>query len=244
LLELIDPVERLRSVNDLLSREVELSAMQAKIQSEVRDEISKSQRDYFLREQVRAIHKELGDQDERFQEFDDYRKKIKRAKMSKEADLEALKQLSRLEQMHPDSAEASIVRTYMDWLVELPWSRSTQDVIDIKEAKIELDKDHYALDKVKNRILEYLSVRKLNRKMKGPILCFVGPPGVGKTSLGRAISRAMKRKFIRISLGGIRDEAEIRGHRRTLYRGLAGPDIARTQTVRQQQPCFHDGRNR
>ncbi|TFG93913.1 MAG: endopeptidase La, partial [Calditrichales bacterium] len=159
LLELIDPVERLRQVNNLLSREVELSSMQAKIQSEVKDEISKSQRDYFLREQVRAIHKELGDQDERFQELDDYRKKIKRAKMLKEADLEALKQLSRLEQMHPDSAEASIVRTYLDWLVELPWSRSTPDVIDIKEAKIELDMDHYALDKVKDRILEYLSVR-------------------------------------------------------------------------------------
>jgi len=238
LLELIDPVERLRSVNNLLSREVELSAMQAKIQSEVKDEISKSQRDYFLREQVRAIHKELGDQDERFQEFDDYRKKIKRAKMSKEADLEALKQLGRLEQMHPDSAEASIVRTYMDWLVELPWSRSTQDVIDIKEAKIELDKDHYALDKVKNRILEYLSVRKLNRKMKGPILCFVGPPGVGKTSLGRAIARAMKRKFIRISLGGIRDEAEIRGHRRTYIGALPGRILQGLKQCGSNNPVF------
>jgi ATP-dependent Lon protease len=238
LLELIDPVQRLKQVNNLLSREVELSAMQAKIQSEVKDEISKSQRDYFLREQVRAIHKELGDQDERFQELDDYSKKIKRAKMSKEADLEALKQLNRLEQMHPDSAEASVVRTYLDWLVELPWSRSTQDVIDIKEAKIELDKDHYALDKVKDRILEYLSVRKLNRKMKGPILCFVGPPGVGKTSLGRAIARAMKRKFIRISLGGIRDEAEIRGHRRTYIGALPGRILQGLKQCGSNNPVF------
>jgi len=238
LLELIDPVERLKQVNNLLSREVELSAMQAKIQSEVKDEISKSQRDYFLREQVRAIHKELGDQDERFHELDDYRKKIKRAKMLKEADLEALKQLSRLEQMHPDSAEASVVRTYLDWLVELPWSRSTQDVIDIKEAKIELDKDHYALDKVKDRILEYLSVRKLNRKMKGPILCFVGPPGVGKTSLGRAIARAMKRKFVRISLGGIRDEAEIRGHRRTYIGALPGRILQGLKQCGSNNPVF------
>ena len=238
LLELIDPVQRLKQVNNLLSREVELSAMQAKIQSEVKDEISKSQRDYFLREQVRAIHKELGDQDERFQELDDYRKKIKRAKMLKEADLEALKQLGRLEQMHPDSAEASVVRTYLDWLVELPWSRSTQDVIDIKEAKIELDKDHYALDKVKDRILEYLSVRKLNRKMKGPILCFVGPPGVGKTSLGRAIARAMKRKFIRISLGGIRDEAEIRGHRRTYIGALPGRILQGLKQCGSNNPVF------
>ena len=238
LLELIDPVQRLKQVNNLLSREVDLSAMQAKIQSEVKDEISKSQRDYFLREQVRAIHKELGDQDERFQELDDYRKKIKRAKMLKEADLEALKQLSRLEQMHPDSAEASVVRTYLDWLVELPWSRSTQDGIDIKGAKLELDKDHYALDKVKDRILEYLSVRKLNRKMKGPILCFVGPPGVGKTSLGRAIARAMKRKFVRISLGGIRDEAEIRGHRRTYIGALPGRILQGLKQCGSNNPVF------
>jgi len=238
LLELVDPIERLRNVNDLLSREVELSAMQAKIQSEVRDEISKNQRDYFLREQVRAIHKELGDQDEKFQELEDYRRRIKRAKMSREADLEALKQLNRLEQMHPDSAEASIVRTYLDWLVDMPWKRSTEDVIDIKEAKGELNKDHFALDKVKDRILEYLSVRKLNRKMKGPILCFVGPPGVGKTSLGRAIARAMKRKFVRISLGGIRDEAEIRGHRRTYIGALPGRILQGLKQCGSNNPVF------
>jgi len=222
LLEIANPVERLKKINDLLSREVELSSMQAKIQSDVRDEISKNQRDFFLREQMRAIHKELGESDERAQEIAEYKKKIKKAKMSKEAGKEALKQLKRLEQMHPDSGEASVVRTYLDWLVEMPWSKATKDIIDIKNAQKVLDKDHFGLNKVKDRILEYLSVRKLNPKMKGPILCFVGPPGVGKTSLGQAIARAMKRKFIRISLGGIRDEAEIRGHRRTYIGALPG----------------------
>ena len=222
LLELIDPAERLKKVNELLSREVELSSMQAKIQSDVKDEISKSQRDYFLREQVRVIHKELGEDDGKLKEIEDYRRKIRRAKMSKDADKEALKQLKRLDQMHPDSAEASVVRTYLDWLVELPWSKITKDIIDIKNAKTVLDEDHFGLKHVKDRILEYLSVRKLNPKMKGPILCFVGPPGVGKTSLGQAIARAVKRKFVRISLGGIRDEAEIRGHRRTYIGALPG----------------------
>lgn len=238
LLELTDPVERLKNVNDLLSREVELSAMQAKIQSEVRDEISKNQRDYFLREQVRAIHKELGDQDDRIQEIEDYRKKIKKARMPRESEIEALKQLKRLDQMHPDSAEASIVRTYLDWLIEMPWSKSTPDVIDIKAAKVELDRDHYALDKVKDRILEHLSVHKLNKKMKGPILCFVGPPGVGKTSLGRAIARAMKRKFVRISLGGIRDEAEIRGHRRTYIGAMPGRILQGLKQAGTHNPVF------
>jgi ATP-dependent Lon protease len=222
LLETIDPVKRLKNVNDLLVHEVQLSTMQAKIQSEVKDEISKSQRDYFLREQVRAIHRELGEQDENQQEYDEYRKRIKQAKMPKEADKEAVKQLNRLEKMHPDSAESTVVRTYLDWLVEMPWSKSSKDVIDIIRAKKVLDQDHYGLDNVKNRVLEYLSVRKLNPKMKGPILCFVGPPGVGKTSLGQSIARAMKRKFIRISLGGMRDEAEIRGHRRTYIGALPG----------------------
>ncbi|MCP4106940.1 MAG: endopeptidase La [Desulfobacteraceae bacterium] len=238
LLELIDPLERLRKVNDLLSREVELSAMQAKIQSDVRDEISKSQRDYFLREQVRAIHKELGEFDEKIQEVEEYTKKIKKAKMSKEADKEAKKQLKRMEQMHTDSAEASIIRTYLDWLVEMPWSKSTKDVLDIKAAKKVLDKDHYALDKVKDRILEYLSVRKLNSNMKGPILCFVGPPGVGKTSLGKSIARAMKRKFVRISLGGIRDEAEIRGHRRTYIGALPGRMLQGLKQCGTNNPVF------
>ena len=238
LLELIDPVERLKKVNELLSREVELSSMQAKIQSNVKDEISKSQRDYFLREQVRVIHKELGEDDGKLKEIGDYRRKIRRAKMSKSADKEALKQLKRLEQMHHDSAEASVIRTYLDWLVEMPWSKTTKDVIDIKNAKTVLDKDHFGLKHVKDRILEYLSVRKLNPKMKGPILCFVGPPGVGKTSLGQAIARAMKRKFIRISLGGIRDEAEIRGHRRTYIGAMPGRILQGLKQSGANNPVF------
>jgi ATP-dependent Lon protease len=238
LLELIDPVERLKKVNELLSREVELSSMQAKIQSDVKDEISKSQRDYFLREQVRVIHKELGEDDEKLKEIEDYRKKIRKAKMSKSADKEALKQLKRLEQMHSDSAESSVVRTYLDWLVEMPWSKTTKDVFNIKNAKTVLDKDHFGLKHVKDRILEYLSVRKLNPKMKGPILCFVGPPGVGKTSLGQAIARAMKRKFVRISLGGIRDEAEIRGHRRTYIGALPGRILQGLKQSGANNPVF------
>ena len=238
LLELIDPVERLKKVNELLSREVELSSMQAKIQSDVKDEISKSQRDYFLREQVRVIHKELGEDDGRLKEIEDYRRKIRRAKMSKSADKEALKQLKRLDQMHADSAEASVVRTYLDWLVELPWSKATKDIIDIKNAKTVLDEDHFGLKHVKDRILEYLSVRKLNPKMKGPILCFVGPPGVGKTSLGQAIARAVKRKFVRISLGGIRDEAEIRGHRRTYIGALPGRILQGLKQSGANNPVF------
>jgi ATP-dependent Lon protease len=238
LLELFDPVDRLRKVNDLLSREVDLSAMQAKIQSDVRDEISKSQRDYFLREQVRAIHKELGESDEKAQEIAEYRKRIKKAKMPKPAEEEAVKQLKRLEQMHPDSAESSVVRTYLDWLTDMPWSKSTKDIIDIKNAKTVLDSQHYGLDKIKDRILEYLSVRKLNPNMKGPILCFVGPPGVGKTSLGQAISRAMNRKFHRISLGGIHDEAEIRGHRRTYIGALPGRILQGLKHCGSNNPVF------
>lgn len=238
LLELFDPVERLRKVNDLLSREVDLSAMQAKIQSDVRDEISKSQRDYFLREQMRAIHRELGENDERALELEEYRKKVKKAKMPDEAEKEALKQIRRLEQMHPDSAESSVVRTYLDWLTELPWSKSTKDFLDIKNAQAVLDAQHYGLEKIKDRILEYLSVRKLNPNTKGPILCFVGPPGVGKTSLGQAIARAMKRKFHRISLGGIHDEAEIRGHRRTYIGALPGRILQGLKQCGTNNPVF------
>jgi ATP-dependent Lon protease len=238
LLEIADPKLRLKKVNDLLAREVQLSTMQAKIQSEVKEEMSRSQRDYFLREQVRAINRELGESDEVQIEVEDYKKKIKRARMPKEVNKEATKQLKRLEQMHPESAESTVVRTYLDWLVDMPWSKSSKDVIDIKKAKQVLDKDHYGLDNVKKRILEYLSVRKLNPKMKGPILCFVGPPGVGKTSLGQAIARALKRKFIRISLGGIRDEAEIRGHRRTYIGALPGRILQGLKQCRTNNPVF------
>ncbi len=238
LLEMNDPVHKLHVVNDLLSKELEVSAMQAKIQSDARQEISKTQRDYFLREQMRAIHKELGDIDEKAQEVSEYTKKIKKAKMSREAEKEAFKQLKRLEQMHADAAEASVVRTYVDWLVEVPWSKSTREVLNIKKAQKVLDEDHYDLQKVKDRILEYLSVRKLNKQMKGPILCFVGPPGVGKTSLGRSIARAMNRRFFRMSLGGIRDEAEIRGHRRTYIGAMPGRIIQGLKQCGTNNPVF------
>lgn len=238
LLELSDPIKRLRKVNDYLTREVELSTMQAKIQSNVRDEISKSQRDYFLREQVRAIHKELGEFDEKAEEIEEYAKLLKKAKLPKEASKEAEKQLKRLDQMHPDSSEASVIRTYLDWLTELPWSKLTTDKIDIKSAKTILDKHHYGLEKIKDRILEYLSVRKLNPDKKGQILCFVGPPGVGKTSLGQAIAKAMKRKFFRVSLGGIRDEAEIRGHRRTYIGAMPGRILQGLKQCGSNNPVF------
>ncbi len=238
LLEILEPVARLKRINDLLSRELELSAMQAKIQSEVKDEISKSQRDYYLREQVRAIYRELGEHDERSTEIDEYQRKIKKARMSTDANEEALKQLKRLEQMHPDSAESNVIRSYLDWLVEMPWSKWSADVIDIRKARQILDREHYGLASIKDRILEYLSVRKLNPRMKGPILCFVGPPGVGKTSLGQAIARAVKRKFVRISLGGIRDEAEIRGHRRTYIGALPGRILQGLKQCGTSNPVF------
>jgi len=238
LLEISDPMQRLKKVNDLLVKEVQLSTMQAKIQSDVKEEMSRSQRDYFLREQVRAINRELGEFDENLLELEEYRKKIKHARMPKEVDKEATKQLKRLEQMHPESAESTVVRTYLDWLVDMPWSKSSKDVIDIQKAQQVLDKDHYGLDSVKKRILEYLSVRKLNPRMKGPILCFVGPPGVGKTSLGQAIARALKRKFVRISLGGIRDEAEIRGHRRTYIGAMPGRILQGLKQCHTNNPVF------
>jgi ATP-dependent Lon protease len=237
-LEEMDPIRSLIKVNDFLRKEMEVSAIQAKIQSQAREEMDRTQREYFLREQLRAIKKELGDLDETTKEMEEYRLKIAQARMPKQAEEDALKQLSRLEQMHPDAAEASIVRTYLDWLVSLPWSKSTRDKLEVKEAKIILDEDHFNLEKVKDRILEYLSVRKLNKKMKGPILCFVGPPGVGKTSLGQSIARAMGRKFVRISLGGMRDEAEIRGHRRTYIGALPGRIIQGIKNAGANNPVF------
>lgn len=238
MLETLNVLERLHYVNELLSKELELTEMQAKIQSDVKHEISKNQKDYFLREQVRAIYRELGEQDEKTAEFNEYEKKIKQAKMPKKAEEEAWKQLRRLEQMHADSAEASIVRTYLDWLTELPWSKASKSVIDIKATKKILDADHAGLDKVKARILEYLAVRKLNPNMKSPILCLVGPPGVGKTSLGQSIARAMGRKFVRISLGGMHDEAEIRGHRRTYVGSMPGRILQGLKNAGTNNPVF------
>jgi ATP-dependent Lon protease len=238
ILETFNPLQRLKKVNEFLSKEVQVSTMQAKIQSQAREEMSKTQREYFLREQLKAIKAELGEIDEKAQEVNELREKIKKAKMPPDVEKEANKQLSRLDQMHPESAEATIVRTYLDWLVEIPWSVSTEDNLDIKKAKQVLDEDHYDLEKVKERILEYLGVRKLKEKMKGPILCFVGPPGVGKTSLGKSIARSLGRKFTRISLGGIRDEAEIRGHRRTYIGSLPGRIIQGIKTAGSNNPVF------
>jgi ATP-dependent Lon protease len=238
LLKIVDPIQRLRRVNDILMREVELSSVQARIQSNVKDEISKSQRDYFLREQMRAINRELGEEDERSRELADFEKKIKQAKMPPQAAKEARQQLRRLEQMHPEAAESGVVRTYLEWLVEMPWSKASRDDIDIKRAKAVLDKEHYGLEKVKDRILEYLSVRKLNPNSKGTTLCFVGPPGVGKTSLGRAIAAAMGREFVRVSLGGIRDEAEIRGHRRTYIGAMPGRILQGLRQAGSNNPVF------
>jgi ATP-dependent Lon protease len=238
ILEIFDPIERLKKVNDLLSRELELSTMQARIQNQAKEEMSKTQRDYFLREQLKQIQQELGEGDERAEEINELRKQIAKAKMPAEVRREADKQLRRLEQMHPESSEASLVRTYLDWLVDLPWSKKTRDNLNIKKAKQVLDEDHYNLEKIKERILEYLAVNKLRKKLKGPILCFVGPPGVGKTSLGRSIARALGRNFVRVSLGGVRDEAEIRGHRRTYVGALPGRVIQGIKQAGSNNPVF------
>ncbi len=238
ILEIFDPIQRLKVLSEVLGKEVQVLTMQAKIQSQAKEEITKTQREYFLREQMRAIRSELGEVDERAKEFKELRQKIKKAKMPEEVEKEARRELERLDQMHPDAAEASMVRTYLDWLVEMPWSHSTVDRLDLQEAKKVLDEDHYDLEKVKERILEYLSVRKLKKKMKGPILCFIGPPGVGKTSLGKSIARALGRKFVRISLGGIRDEAEIRGHRRTYIGALPGRIIQSIKQAGSNNPVF------
>jgi ATP-dependent Lon protease len=238
LLEVTDPILRLKKLSDILNREVELLLVQHKIQSDAKGEIDKTQREYFLREQLKAIQKELGDIDERTEEIMELRKKIEKARMPEKVGKEAHKQLKRLEKMHPDSAEAGTIRTYIDWMIELPWSKSTKDRLDLKAAKRVLDEDHYDLERVKERILEYLGVRKLKEKMKGPILCFVGPPGVGKTSLGKSIARSLGREFFRMSLGGMRDEAEIRGHRRTYVGALPGRIVQGIKTAGTNNPVF------
>ena len=238
ILEMSDPVMRLTRVSEILGREVQLLTIQQKIQTEARGEIDKTQREYFLREQLKAIQRELGDIDERAEEVREFKKKIDDSKMPEKVMKEAEKQLRRIEKMHPDSAEAGTIRTYLEWLTEIPWSKSTKDQLDIGKAEKVLNDDHYDLEKVKERILEYLSVRKLKEKMKGPILCFIGPPGVGKTSLGRSIARALGREFIRVSLGGVRDEAEIRGHRRTYVGALPGRIIQGIKQAGTNNPVF------
>jgi ATP-dependent Lon protease len=242
ILEVFEPVERLKKVADLLGKEIEVLEMQHKIQSQAREEMDKTHREYYLREQLKAIQKELGETDERSQEIQELEQKIDRAKMPPGVAQEAKTQLGRLSRMHPDAAEASVIRTYLDWLTDLPWAKETKDKLSIKQAQKILEEDHYDLEKVKERILEYLAVRtlkkKLKKKMKGPILCFVGPPGVGKTSLGRSIARALGRKFVRISLGGVRDEAEIRGHRRTYIGALPGKIVQGIKQAGTNNPVF------
>ncbi|HIC95814.1 TPA: AAA family ATPase, partial [Candidatus Bipolaricaulota bacterium] len=233
LLEMDDIQEKMRKLIGILSRELELMELGQKIRSEAQEEVSKAQREYFLREQLKAIQKELGEADEQQMEINEYRQKIEAAGMTEEARKEALRELARMEKMPPQAAEYSVIKTYLDWLTELPWNKLTEDNLDIEHARKVLDEDHYDLEEIKERILEYLAVRKLLRERgpaesgeeeetsgrldeaQGVILCFVGPPGTGKTSLGRSIARALGRKFTRMSLGGMRDEAEIRGHRRT-----------------------------
>ncbi|MEK7789997.1 MAG: endopeptidase La [Deltaproteobacteria bacterium] len=238
ILETNDIEEKLKLVNQLLSRELDVLSMKEKIKIQAREEMTKTQKEYFLREQLKAIRTELGEQADKNDEMQELREKILAAHMPKESEEEALKQLSRLERMHPDSSESSVVHTYLDWLVEVPWSKRTEDSLDIKRAKEILDEDHFGLEKVKDRILEFLAVRKLRHSMSGPILCFSGPPGVGKTSLGKSIARAMGRHFIRISLGGIRDEAEIRGHRRTYVGAMPGKIIQGLKQSGVNNPIF------
>ncbi len=222
LLEQLDPVLRLRAVGKLLNQELERVVMQHQIRSKAQENMSKTQREYFLREQLKAIQQELGELDEHAEDLLDLKTRLGLADMPAEAAQESRKQLVRLERMHPEAAEASMVRTYLEWLLNLPWKATTADCPELDKVRRVLDAEHYGLEQVKERVLEYLGVRKLQPLMPGPILCFVGPPGVGKTSLGRSIAQALKRKFVRLSLGGIRDEAEIRGHRRTYVGSLPG----------------------
>jgi ATP-dependent Lon protease len=238
LLEVFDPVDRLKKVNEILIKELEILAMQARIRSQARDEMTKSQREYFLREQIRAIKTELGDNESKSEEITELRAKIEAANMPEEVYQEAIKQAGRLERMHQDASEATIVRTYLDWLVDIPWSKTSQDNLDLNIAQKVLDEDHFGLKKIKERILEFLAVRKLKPGGKGPILSFLGPPGVGKTSLGKSIAKAMGRRFVRISLGGVRDEADIRGHRRTYVGAMPGRIVQGLKQAGSNNPIF------
>jgi ATP-dependent Lon protease len=238
LLETFRTRERMEKVIALLNKEIQVLELSNKIQTEVKGEMDKAQREYFLREQLKAIQKELGEVDERQEEFEELKKAIKRARMPKEVEKMAVKELKRMARMSPGAAEYTVSRTYLDWLTELPWNTESEDRLDVNEAETILDADHYGLEKVKIRILEYLSVLKLKRDMKGPILCLVGPPGVGKTSLAKSVARALNRKMVRISLGGVRDEAEIRGHRRTYIGSMPGKIIKSLKKAGTRNPVF------
>lgn len=238
ILETEDHLKRLHLVNEILVSEVEVLQMQAKIRTTAKDEMSKSQREYFLREQMKAIKSELGEGDSKNDEMDELRQKIMTAGMPDEVEKEVMKQLGRLERMHPDASEASMIRTYLDWMADLPWSNETVDSIDLVKAKKFLESDHHGLEKAKERILEFLAVKKLKDQMKGPILCFCGPPGVGKTSLGKSIAKSMNRKYFRIALGGVKDEAEIRGHRRTYVGAMPGKIVQALKQIGTNNPVI------
>jgi len=238
ILETPDVTHRLQSINQHLAKELEVQQLRNKIQTEVQDQVQQSQREYYLREQMKAIQKELGEQDEAQRDVEELRQKIEAAGMPEEVKKEAIKELTRLSRMSPMAADYSVTRNYIEWLAVLPWSKSSGVEANITRAQEVLDADHYDLKKVKDRILDYLSVRRLKPSMKGPILCFVGPPGVGKTSLGRSIARALERKFVRLSLGGVHDEAEIRGHRRTYIGALPGQIIQGIRRAETNDPVF------
>ena len=239
-LESLDPIERLKLVHQYLSNEVGMLEVQSRIRNTARERIEKEQREYFLRQQLRAIQEELGELDEKKEEVDNYRKKLARLRLSKETREEIEKQIKRLERMHPESAEAGVIRTWLDWVLELPWNKKTKDRYNLERVQQILDRDHYDLEKVKERIVEYLAVKKLTKGKSTAvqILCFVGPPGVGKTSLGKSIAEALGKKFVRISLGGIRDEAEIRGHRRTYVGALPGRIIQAVKQAGTKNPLI------
>ncbi len=238
LLEAIDLKDRLEKLNEILSNEIEIQEIEQKINFRVRKQMEKTQKEYYLREQMKAIQNELGEKDERGAEAEEYREKIAEAKLSEEVEEKALKEVGRLEKMPPAAAEGIVIRTYLDWLLELPWSKETKDRLDLDGAEQILDEDHYGLQKVKERIIEYLAVRQLAKKLKGPILCLIGPPGVGKTSLAKSVARALERNFVRISLGGVRDEAEVRGHRRTYIGALPGRIIRGMHEAKSKNPVF------
>jgi ATP-dependent Lon protease len=240
ILETLSSIDKLNKINDILQRELEILAVQQQIKSSAKGEISKTQKEYFLREQIKAIKTELGDQGDQPQdEFTELREKLLAKKMPEEAETESLKQLARLERMHPDSSESSILRSYIEWLVDIPWSEASTEKTDLAFAKEVLDTDHFDLDKIKERILEHLAVRSLKGgKVKGPILCFSGPPGVGKTSLGKSIAKATGREFVRISLGGVKDESEIRGHRRTYVGAMPGRFIQAMKQAKTKNPII------
>ena len=237
-LEELDLDRRLERIVELLMRENELMEIEQSVRDRVREQMERGQREHYLHEQLKVIHQELGNREEGLDEFSEMREMIRKAKMPKEVQEKVKREFARYERMPMMSPEGAVIRNYLEWLCDMPWRKRTKDTINLKEARTVLDEDHYGLEKVKERILEFLAVRKLRQDAKGPILCLVGPPGVGKTSLGQSIARSMKRKFVRVSLGGVRDEAEIRGHRRTYIGALPGRIVQSIKKVGVRNPLF------